>query len=395
LMSVEFKPDRSRSTWQKLPGLITRPWTAQSRKQITLPANAAGVSFEGDGPITLDMPAVSYRRTVSHQANTLTEDVLSRESGVEVAASEISTTRKIIEDAFAKPLRIRLPASYPQRWADVAAQRQSPAVTRMIELMEQRIAEKPDDAERLANRAWLSTRMLDWADAEAGYSKAVAVDPSAARYRDRAYIRSQRGDRAGALKDAQAAYDLEPGDKETRSRLAGELAQNGKLDEALDLLEANPDISSDDGANVLLERADLMLHGGRGADAISLVDSAITKRPNVATFRNSRCWIKGLTNADLTGALADCNRAIELAADPAGYYDSRALVHFRSGRLKEALADYDAALAINPEIAASLFMRGIAAKRGGNTAQSSADIGAARRLYPAIDSFFTKFGIKP
>ena len=134
----------------------------------------------------------------------------SRESGVEIPAAQVSATRKTIEDTFAKPLRVSFPASYPQRWDDVLRMRAKPQVAAMRALLDRRIAEKPDEAERISDRAWLSERLFDWAGAEAGYSKALALDASAPRYRQRASLRSRRGDQAGALKDAQAAYDLEP-----------------------------------------------------------------------------------------------------------------------------------------------------------------------------------------
>jgi len=97
-----------------------------------------------------------------------------------------------------------------------------------------------------------------------------------------------------------------------------------------------------------------------------MLDEALEKRGSSARLRNARCWYLGLRNTALDTALADCNKAIELDSDPAMYMDSRALVYFRSGRLKEAMADYEAALAAEPEQTASLYMASIVADRMGD-----------------------------
>ena len=392
---VAFEPDRSRSAWQNLPAMIDKPWTAHAKFTLRLPEEAKAATLEGEEPIRLDLPAVSYERTVTREGATIVEQVVSRESGVEVPPADISATRRAISDAAAKVLRIRLPADYPRRWDDVAARRGASAIARLRALFDKRIAEKPEEAVRLADRGWLATRMLDWSAAEADYGKALALDPSSNRFLQRAAIRVARNDYAGALKDAQAAYDLDSGGKNARSQLAQVLSELGKTDQALDLLDKLPDIASEEGESALLERAEIVLKSGRPDEAIALLDSALAKRQSSPTLLNGRCWFKSLANTDLPGALSDCTRAIELSGQPAASFDSRAMVHYRAGRMDEALRDLNAALAIIPEQAASLFMRGIISERTGNLAGGRTDIAAARRLNPSIDRFFGHFGIKP
>ena len=60
---VSFSPDRSRSSWQQLPALIEKPWTAQVRKTFRFPDGVDGLALEGDGPLKLALPAVTYDRT--------------------------------------------------------------------------------------------------------------------------------------------------------------------------------------------------------------------------------------------------------------------------------------------------------------------------------------------
>ena len=392
---IDFKPDRSRSAWQQLPALIDKPWTAQSRMILQLPREAAEATLDGSEPLRLQLPAVEFVRIARREGTAIIEEVRSRETGVEVPASEVSTARKAIGDVNARTLRIVLPASYPQRWDDVARLRDAPAVAKMRAILDQRIADKPDDADRAAERAWLSERMFDWAGAEAGYSKAIAIDPSAARYLRRAQLRTTRGDDAGALRDAQAAYDLDPGNKDMRDQLAGALSKAGKTDRALDLVEQNPDVASEDGEAAVLARVEILVQAGRTQEAVDLLDGALRKRASSAALLNGRCWFKALTNTDLAGALADCSRAIEISGEPSTFFDSRALVHFRAGRNKEAIQDLDSALAIEPELAPSRFMRGLIESREGRREAGAADLAAARRLVPSIDAFFARYGIRP
>ena len=257
------------------------------------------------------------------------------------------------------------------------------------------MADKADDATRLADRAWFAARLFDWANAEADYGKAIAIDASATRYLDRAKLRARRSEHGPALADAQAAYDLEQGNSDARNQVAEELAQAGKADTAIALLPSDPDVTTDDGLSNFLERLYVMEMGNRHEDAMALLDGALEKRGSSAELRNARCWYQALHNSDLDAALADCNKAIELASDPAGYLDSRAMVHFRSGQMEAALADYQAALASAPEQASSLYMSGIVHARLGDKAKAAAEVKAARAVLPDIDAFYQHFGIKP
>ena len=392
---VTFDPDRSKAAWRSLPATIDNPWTAQSSFIYRLPSDVSAGTIDGIEPIRLDMPAVSYLRTVIREGAVLREDILSRESGLEIPAEQIGAARSKIADAFDRPMRIALPSSYPQRWDDVARAATSPQLARMRAFYDARIAAKPEDAQRYADRAWLATQMLDWAAAEADYGKAIALDGTAKRLIDRADVRAKRGDQAGALKDAQMAFDLDSSDKDSRAELSGLLAFSGKTDAALELLEPEPDPASEDGESAYADNSETLLLGLRFTDAISWLDGGLAKRPSSAQMLNSRCWARALARQELDLALADCNRAIEIEAEPAYFIDSRAMVHFRAGRLTKALADYDRALKLVPELSPSLFMRGIVNKALGNSAQSAADLAAARKLDKSVDGFFARFGIKP
>jgi tetratricopeptide (TPR) repeat protein len=394
-LTVSLDAARDRAAWRPLPALIAQPWTAHSHVVIKLPDRGRGVAVTGGGEVALALPAVDWRRTLTLTDGDVVEDITSRETSVEIPAEAISATHKAISDAMGKTAHITLPADYPQRWIDAPRARFDPATQRIKAIYDERIAAKPDDVSRVADRAWLETRLLDFRAAEAYYSNAIALDGSSKRYLARADLRSKMGDHAGALRDAQAAYELEQGNVNARARLAAELTYAGQTDQALDLMTSDPDVATDTGLADFFDRLEVYELGARYDDAADMVNAALKKHPRMSKLLNARCWLNGLRNTDLDAALKDCNRAIELSADPASYLDSRAMIHFRAGRWQAALDDYNAALEIDPEFSNSLFMSSIVLGRLGDRDQAAERLRAARLLYPNSDQYYVRFGIKP
>ncbi len=394
-LKVTYDAPRDRAAWRAIPALISDPWHAKLRTAWTLPDGGKGVTLSGAEPGMLDLPAANWQRRLALVSGTLSEDIVSRESGAEIEPDKASSTAKAISDAMDRTARLSLDPNYPKWWDDVARRKGSPALAKVRAILDARIADKPDDATRLTDRAWFERTLFNWAAAEADYTRAITVDASADRYLKRSDLRSKIGDRAGSLADAQAAYDLEQGNADARSTLSYELIEAGKVDEGLDLLSADLDITTDDGMSNFLEKIDRLEQADRHDEALAMLDEALEKRVSSAKLRNARCWYLALRNTALDTALADCNKAIELDSDPAMYMDSRALVHFRAGRLKEAMADYEAALAAEPEQTASLFMAGIVADRMGDKAKAAAFSKAAKTVYPDVGHFYAHYGIKP
>ena len=394
-LRVTFDPDRSKSAWRPLPALIDSPWTARATVVTQLPAEGAGATVDGADERAFSFPAVAYKRTVTREGARLTEQMTVAESGADVPSDGIAAMRKTVADLAASELRVMLPADYPMRWDDVQRMKKSPALARVRRVFDQRIAEKPDDSWRISDRAWLEERLLDWAAAEKLYTRAIEVDSVADHYLSRSGVRSALGDDAGALADAQLAYDLDTSSKVARATLAMTLAETGLTDDALALYPSTIEPSTDDGQAELLSRADSLMRGKRPDESIELLDAALRKRATSPELLNSRCWVKALAGVDLGNALADCTRAIELAADPAAYFDSRALVHYRAGEMDAALADINAALALNPELAPTRYLRGVIAKQQGRGKDAATDLGVARQLDPSIDGLFARYGINP
>lgn len=396
-LPVDFKPDRSKSIWRQIPALIDNPWTARSSWTLNLPEPARDAVVEGADPVSLDLSAVTYRRNSQHDGLVVASTENSAETGAEIAPAEIGAAKKAVEEASGHKLRVLAPESYPMRWDEVTAlvKAGSPALKRIRGVFDSRIAADPKDAERYSDRAWLAERLFEWRAAEADRTMAISLDPTSENYVARAKLHSDLANHEAALADASKAYEIDSGNKEAITQLAEALGKTGKTDEALDLLDPSPDPASDEGAQSIIDRTLILADGGRMSEAIDELDKAIERRPSLAWFLNGRCWLRALGNLDLDRAKADCDKAIELASDPALYYDSRAMVHFRAGRLAEAKADLDAALAISPEQASSHFMRGVIAARQGDKAAANRDLAVALKLFPGVDEYFSRWGIKP
>jgi Tfp pilus assembly protein PilF len=93
-------------------------------------------------------------------------------------------------------------------------------------------------------------------------------------------------------------------------------------------------------------------------------------------------------------ALADCNKALELRANNASAFDSRAFAYLKMGQLDKAISDYDAALQISPTSGSILYGRGLTKLKKGDTAGGNADIEAAKvfKLNIAVQS--ARYGVK-
>jgi tetratricopeptide (TPR) repeat protein len=394
-IGIDFEPDRSRSAWRQIPATIDNPWTSAANWSLRLPDFAAQAAVEGMEPVSVSIPAVTYSRSAKREGTLIASTENVGETGAEVPPELIGAGTKAVADAKEHKLRVVAPSNYPMPWDEVDQARRSAGLKRIRAIFDQRIADAPKEAVRYADRGWLAEQLYDWQAAEADYGAAIKLDPTVNNYVKRYNIRNTRGDLAGAQSDAQAAFDLNANDEDARNALRNALAQRDQTDAALDLIPDEKDLSTDAGENALVDKADVLFHGKRVQEAIDLLSQGIRKRQSSQSMLNARCWYAGLADLVSETSLNDCTRAIELADKPASYLDSRAMVHFRAGRLEAAKADLDSALAISPTLSGSLFMRGVIAGKLNDKVTASRDLAAAIKLYPGIAAYYAQFGIKP
>jgi tetratricopeptide (TPR) repeat protein len=106
----------------------------------------------------------------------------------------------------------------------------------------------------------------------------------------------------------------------------------------------------------------------------------------------NRAWARSL-EGEMSGALADEDRAVALEPSSSVPLNERALLRLRAGKVAAALADYDRALKLSPNASYSLYGRGLARLRAGDEANGEADLAAARRIDPSVDAVFRGIGM--
>jgi hypothetical protein len=199
-LKVTYDAPRDRASWRAIPALIADPWHARLRTSWRLPDAGKGVTLTGSDPVGLDLPAANWQRRIALAGGELSEEITSHETGAEIAPDKASSTAKAISDAMDRTARLSLDPAYPKWWDDVARRKGSPALAKVRAIWDARIADKPDDATRLTDRAWFERSLFNWAAAEADYTRAIALDASADRYLKRSALRSRLGNRAGGLR---------------------------------------------------------------------------------------------------------------------------------------------------------------------------------------------------
>jgi tetratricopeptide (TPR) repeat protein len=148
---------------------------------------------------------------------------------------------------------------------------------------------------------------------------ALAAAPRLAEARYlRAKVRSERGDLAGALADADAAM-------------------------ALGL----------PGGAALAVRAWVLHRLGRDDEALAVCDRALALEPSLAESHGARGMVRD-ARRDWAGARADYDAALALDARYASVRSARAWLRHRQGDRDGARADYTAALEIDPRLLQAL-----------------------------------------
>jgi len=223
-------------------------------------------------------------------------------------------------------------------------------------------------------------------------NKAIALHPTAYAYVNRSQARPLK-DIDGRQADLDAALALEPDfDFALLTRAALYLYEK-VYDKAL--ADANTVLARTPNDPQALNIRAIVYGQTKQYDLQTAdLDTLIRLNPNNAAALNSRCWMRAVRNIELDKAMDDCNAAITLSPMP-GYYDSRALVNFRLGKLDAAVADYDTALANRPDLAGSLYGRGLVELRQGKTAEGQADIAKAVGLNPRVTGEYGDMGLTP
>ena len=142
------------------------------------------------------------------------------------------------------------------------------------------------------------------------------------------------------------------------------------------------------------ERGDSMTRNGHYGAAGYWYDRAIREDPNdwLAYAGRARArsqnvnldhWPADRPKADLAGALADYDRAVELQQDTAQLYANRGTVRAVVGQSDGALADIDRAMQLDPKDPTLQGYRGLVLLRMGRDAEAKAALDTCAKKYPA------------
>ncbi|WP_240134672.1 tetratricopeptide repeat protein [Streptomyces sp. MUM 178J] len=199
-----------------------------------------------------------------------------------------------------------------------------------------------DFADHYFNRGGILRRLGRLEEAVADYERALTLEPPFPEaYYNRGDARLELGDAEGALADFDRTLELEPGHPEALLARAGLLADLKEPDVALESVAAG--LRQVPGhARLLCLQGRLLGEQGRLAEAREALAAALGSDPQLAeawAVRGELAYLDG----DLTAALSDFDRAVELGDRPEFRFN-RGVVHQAAGGYPRAVADFDAVL---------------------------------------------------
>lgn len=393
---VSDLPDRARAIWKDVPVDTGEPSRTRTTLRFRLPEGGKDLALDGSNAFDLALPG--GRRFTAKAAlagETLTLETEQAHSGGEIAPADLPAARAAIAEFRNRRISVRTAPRYPSPWHGVEAAKRAHRYDEVLARYASFIGERPDEADRYVARARFENMIFERKLALADYDKAIAIAAKPETLAQRAGVREALGDRAGAIEDMRTAQSLVPGNSEVLSRLTLLLAEDGKKDEALALLDPKIEDGGENLSDLLSAKATVLARAGDGEGALATIDRAIGEKPGNGRLLNNRCWLKGTLNLQLDSALKDCTRAIELSEQNAAIaLDSRAMVYFRQGRFDEAMADLNAAVEQRPNASGTLFLRGVVEARQGKAKEAAADLADARLLDPQVDARYLRWGIK-
>lgn len=394
LARIDWNVDRGRPAWAQIPVMTDLPSGVAYRFAVKLPNGGRGISLDGTPAFDGSIRGEHLRRSASLAGGIATMDERMDSAGIEIPASAIAAERDALAKAKASAPRL-IASPEARRYWEVNGR--DPAGATQIKAGEavfaDLIAVDPEEAGSWHARGNFRFSAGDYAGARADFTRAVDLAPTVDRHLSLSAALYRLGDNPGALAQAQAAHDLDPANLTALYRLSSILAEQGKLADALALLDERIALGGDNRLDLAIARNALQGEYGDVAEALAAFDTEIKAAPGKWQLHNAKCYTKAQRKQMLDSALADCGRSLELGGN-AGVLDSRALVWAQLGQNDKALADLDAALALSPGLAESRFLRAVVLGRLGRSADSARDLAVARRIYPQIDAMFARYGIR-
>ena len=387
----EFAPDRARKAWREIPVAVSGPVGYIEEVTLVLPDDSAGFELKGLGEVDDTIAGVRFRRAFSKSGNTVTIVDDARKIPAEIPVAQLGAERAKAARFKGGDPALRAPEGVTRYWQYADGPKPG-RVAKLEAAYAAIIANEPTEAWRWSLRGSLREYHGDLDGAIKDYTRAIELEPTVERLFERAGAYQELGRTREAIADAREAYDLDA-QASHAIYLAQLLAEDGKLDDAIALLEPL-ELSGDDRMNLVMARSELLGEAGQLDQGWAMLEDIALERPGDGTVLNAQCWYMGLWQYRLDSAEAVCDEAVEALGYSASVLDSRAMLHFRLGNTEKAVRDLDAALASEPGQGASLFLRGVIRTKQGDKSGAQ-DIAHARRLYRNFDRQYARYGIKP
>lgn len=209
------------------------------------------------------------------------------------------------------------------------------------------IARDPHYDEYYFDRAGLLRQLGRHAEALADYETAIRLSPPFAEfYYNRADLRAETGDLAGALADFGYVLELSPEHVDARINHAALCVEAGEFATAREDIAVGLELSPDN-PHLLCLLGEIELADDQVEAAMQAFSAAIAADPALPQAWAARAGA-AFRAGDPAGALADLDRSLELAADPAVFFN-RGVINEAREDWSLAVADFSNALALAPD----------------------------------------------
>ena len=384
-----FTSDRARSAWRDIPVQIVGPYGVEQSVTYILPDGGEGAHIEGVQDLDTFAAGTKFLRKSELDGAEFRIIDSTANIPAEIAPEDIRAGKTAIRRIASGDPKIKI--TEPTRFWEIPdaemVERMSPffsAADRLVDVFD-------DQAGMYLFRAYMDIYARQYEASLDYLDQSIEMGASADAYSLRAGVYEYLGQMDEALADAERAFDLQ-GDIETASTLAQFLADSGRGDEALDLLDSLG-LSGDDAVNAMVSWSELSGYAGREEEAWFRLQDLAIDRPDDVTILNSKCWLAGIWSYNVDEAKPICDEAVTLSGQSASVIDSRALLNYRLGDLDAAMADIDLALTKEPGIAATRYLRGLIRLERGDS-KGREDILHATRISPEIERRYEAYGLK-
>jgi tetratricopeptide (TPR) repeat protein len=256
-----------------------------------------------------------------------------------------------------------------------------------IEAFSRSLENNPDNVFTRSARAEAYAYLADYDPALADYESLLEDNPDAFYVHGLiAEIHAAKGEQEAALASAQELIEQSNGVHGANSLYIRLLRRFGREDEAvrthtdvMTRLNESIDETEEPDIGLLTTRAHLLAVAGDYPAAIEQWNMVVDREDEDSAYLNDRCWLRMQGNFQLTDALADCERAVELEPDNASFLDSLAWVKLRMDMVEEAIATFNRTLELQPFLPSALYGRSLAYAAQGDQDAADRDLQTARR----------------